>query len=56
MDKETPTAPGKGSANTGSLHCVYGLDNNKFWPVSECVFLVMQQLVHGNHKDSFCMW
>lgn len=55
-DKETPTTSGKESANTGSLHCVYGLDNNEFWPAYECVFLVMQQLVHGNRKDSFCMW
>lgn len=55
-DKETPTTPGEGSANTGSLYGVYGPDNNELCPVYECVLLVMLQLVHGNHKDRFCMW
>lgn len=55
--KEMPTAAREGSANTGSL-CggVYGPDNNELCPVCECALIAMLQLVHGNHKDRFCMW
>lgn len=55
IDKETATALGEGSANTGSLHGVYGLDN-ELRPAYEFVLLVMLQLVSGTHKNSFCMW
>lgn len=51
-----PTALGEGSANTGSLHGVYGLDNNQLCPAYVRALLVMLQLVRGNHKDRFCMW
>lgn len=55
-DKETPVALGEGSANTGSLPGIYGLENNELCPACECVLLVMLQLVRGNLKDRFCIW
>jgi len=47
LKDETPAALGEGSANTGSLHGVYGPDNNKLCPAYQCVLLVMLQLVRG---------